>query len=51
MLLKYELSDYMRKIRIQNTNSTKKKKKEEDEWNFWDLILEASRLGIFPKVP
>ncbi|MFW9874709.1 MAG: hypothetical protein ACFFG0_16500 [Candidatus Thorarchaeota archaeon] len=41
----------MRKIRIQNTKPKKEKHTNKDEIDFWDLILEASRLGLFPKIP
>jgi len=41
----------MKKNRIQNTRSGKAKNKEEDETDFYDLILEIMRIGLFPKMP
>jgi len=50
MLLTYELSEQMKKNKNQKTNSKKDTKRKEDEINLWDLLLEASKLGIFPKM-
>jgi len=35
----------MKKNKSQKTKSKKDKKRKEDEINFWDLMLESSRLG------
>ncbi|MFX1344129.1 MAG: hypothetical protein ACFFBC_00200 [Promethearchaeota archaeon] len=41
----------MRKNRFQKTRSGKSKDKEQEEMDVWDLLLEASKLGLFPKMP
>jgi len=41
----------MKKNKSQKANSKKDNERKEDEMNFWDLLLEASKLGIFPKMP
>ncbi len=41
----------MRKIRHQKAKPKKEKIRKEDEINFWDVLLEASCLGLFPKMP
>lgn len=50
-LLKYKLSEQMKKNRFRKTGAGKPKNKEEDEMNLWEDLLEASKLGLFPKVP
>jgi len=39
----------MKKNKSQKPNSTKDTKRKEDEIDLWDLLLEASKLGLFPK--
>jgi len=41
----------MGKNKSQKISSTKDTKRKEDEINLWDLLLEASKQGLFPKMP
>jgi len=41
----------MEKNKSQKTRLGKVRNKEEDETEFYDLILEIMRLGLFPKMP
>jgi len=41
----------MKKIKSHKTMPQKDRIRNEDEIDFWDLLLEASKLGLFPKMP
>ena len=51
MPLENELSDLMKKIKVQKTRLGKAKNEEEEETDFYDIILEIMRSGLFPKMP